>query len=69
MIGGRILEDVLALEIRELAGSAEVDARLADPLLCVRDLRAGPRTSLAALAVVIREIRRLADAVLPGPVG
>ena len=30
----------------------------------VRDLRAGPRTSLAALAVVVHEIRRLADAAV-----
>jgi hypothetical protein len=35
----------------------------------LRDLRAGARTMPPALAVVVREIRRLAEGVVPGRVG
>jgi NAD-specific glutamate dehydrogenase len=48
-----------ALPVRPLAAVQEL----------LRDLRAAARTPLPALAVVVREIRRLADGVVPGRPG
>jgi glutamate dehydrogenase len=53
---GRALERHGELPVRPLGALADL----------IRDLRAAPRTSLAALEVVVREVRRLAESVVEG---
>ncbi len=63
----RLIEDLLRarrrLALASVGGRVPPPRSLAGVQALVRDLRAAPRVGLAALEVVVRELRRLADEI------